>query len=81
MVTHRNNGLHYDSGSSESLAEQVEWMLEHPAEWRAMRTAARKTYEELYTPARNYQMMIDIFDRVAAAGQFPSLRENAVAQF
>ena len=79
MVTHRVNGLHFESGSAESLAGQVEWMLEHSAEWRAMRLAARTTYEELYSPARNYQMMMDIFDRAVAAKPLRPIRENAVA--
>lgn len=80
MVTHRRNGLHFEPGSAESLAEQVQWMLDHPAEWRAMRPCARNTYEELYTPARNYQMMMDIYGRAIESKQRHHARGNAVVQ-
>jgi glycosyltransferase involved in cell wall biosynthesis len=67
MVTHKHTGLHFDPGQTESLVEQVEWMLAHPNEWLRMRQAARRTYEEFYTPERNYDIMMQIYSSVLSA--------------
>jgi glycosyltransferase involved in cell wall biosynthesis len=61
MISHRQTGLHFDSGNPDSLADQVEWMLAHSSEWREMRVAARQEYEKYYTPERNYEMLMQIY--------------------
>lgn len=61
MVSPRQTGLLFDPFRAESLIEQVEWMLAHPDDWRGMRLAGRQKYEELYTPERNYEMMMSIY--------------------
>jgi glycosyltransferase involved in cell wall biosynthesis len=66
MVSHRSTGLHFEPGNPDSLAEQVEWMVSHPEAWAAMRANARAAYESLYTPDRNYQMMMSIFEAAIA---------------
>jgi glycosyltransferase involved in cell wall biosynthesis len=63
MISHRRTGLHFDSGDATSLAEQVEWMLSHGDEWREMRIDARREYEKYYSPERNYEMMLSIYER------------------
>ena len=69
MVKHQVNGLHFDPNATESLVEQVEWMLAHRDNWREMRIAARQTYESHYTPERNYEMLIQIYDQVTSANR------------
>jgi glycosyltransferase involved in cell wall biosynthesis len=64
MIAARRTGLLFDPFRVESLVEQVEWMLSHPEDWRAMRLAARQRYEQLYTPERNYGMMMEIYEKV-----------------
>jgi glycosyltransferase involved in cell wall biosynthesis len=76
MVTHRRTGLHFEPGDANSLVEQVEWMLAHEDEWREMRVAARRAYEESYTPERNYQMMIRIYETASALKQQELHRQN-----
>jgi glycosyltransferase involved in cell wall biosynthesis len=69
MVTHQRTGLHFEPGSADSLVEQVEWMLAHEVEWKQMRPAARLAYEESFTPARNYEIMMHIFERALGIKQ------------
>jgi len=68
MISHQRTGLHFDSGDPDSLAEQVEWLLAHPDEWREMRVAARQEYEKSYTPERNYEMLMGIYEWAARQG-------------
>jgi glycosyltransferase involved in cell wall biosynthesis len=69
MVAHRSTGLHFEPGNPQSLVEQVEWMLRNPEAWSAMRISAREAYERLYTPERNYQIMMSIYDAAVARKQ------------
>jgi len=45
------------------LAAQVEWLLSHPAELSRMRREARAEYEARYTAERNYQILMEIYER------------------
>lgn len=56
-------GLHFEAGNSDDLVEKVNWMNEHPEECRRMGENARKVYEEKYTPERNYEMLMDIYQQ------------------
>lgn len=57
-------GLHFEPGDSQDLAEKIQWMADHPAEARAMGENARQVYLEKYTPQRNYQMLMEIYQSV-----------------
>ena len=54
-------GLHFEAGNSKDLAEKVQWMHDHPDECRRMGLNARKIYEKKYTPEKNYEMLMDIY--------------------
>ena len=56
-------GLHFEAGNADDLAAKVKWMHEHPDECRRMGENARKVYEEKYTPERNYEMLMDIYQQ------------------
>jgi glycosyltransferase involved in cell wall biosynthesis len=62
-------GLLVDPGDPEALAERLRWADSHPAEMKRMGHAARAEYERLYTPARNYTMLMDIYQDAIAATQ------------
>jgi glycosyltransferase involved in cell wall biosynthesis len=47
----------------DDLAAKVEWARTHPEEMAAMARAARAEYEAKYTAERNYQMLIQIYER------------------
>ncbi|MFE4107912.1 glycosyltransferase [Almyronema epifaneia] len=64
MIEHQKTGLHFQVGNSDALIEQVFWMLDHPQAWSEMRQAARSNYELNYTAEQNYQMLMQIYQRV-----------------
>lgn len=61
-------GLHFEAGNSEDLAEKVRWLNAHPEARRLMGKNARSLYQTQYTPTRNYQLLMDIYQQ-AIAGQ------------
>jgi glycosyltransferase involved in cell wall biosynthesis len=63
FVDNHRTGLLFRPGDAEDLARQVRWAWEHPEELRAMRTAARREYEQKYTAERNYRLLIDIYEQ------------------
>ena len=54
-------GLQFASGSPEDLATKVEWAWTHPNEMEEMGQGARSEYEKKYTPERNYQTLMSIY--------------------
>ena len=56
-------GLHFEPGNPQDLAEKVQWLHDHPEECRIMGKNARKIYEEKYTPERNYELLMDIYQQ------------------
>lgn len=63
FVAPYETGLLFQPGSAEDLVTQIEWILSHPHQLTQMRKAARQTYEDCYTAAKNYQMMMEIYER------------------
>ncbi len=61
-VTHGRTGLLFRPGDAEDLARQVRWAFDHPEQLLAMRAAARREYEDKYTPERNYKMLMDVYE-------------------
>jgi glycosyltransferase involved in cell wall biosynthesis len=64
IVAHGRTGLHFVPGDVASLTQQIEWMLDHPCEWDAMRQYARAEYEANYTAEPNYQALMRIYEGV-----------------
>jgi glycosyltransferase involved in cell wall biosynthesis len=60
-------GLHFTPGNADDLAAKVGWAWAHPKEMAAMGRAARAEYEAKYTAERNYQMLMEIYQRVLGA--------------
>jgi glycosyltransferase involved in cell wall biosynthesis len=54
-------GLHFEPGNSDDLAAKVCWMNDHPDECRQMGYNARREFEAKYTPERNYEMLMKIY--------------------
>jgi glycosyltransferase involved in cell wall biosynthesis len=63
IVADGRTGLHFTPGDPEDLAAKVEWAWAHPEEMAAMGRAARREYEAKYTAERNYQTLIQIYER------------------
>jgi glycosyltransferase involved in cell wall biosynthesis len=58
------NGLCFNPGDPQDLADKVEWCLSHPKLVREMRRYARAEYESKYTATQNYSQLIEIYNRV-----------------
>jgi len=63
IIEDRCTGLHFRPGDPDDLATQVNWILDHPAELALMRKEARAEYEAKYTAERNYEMLMEIYER------------------
>jgi glycosyltransferase involved in cell wall biosynthesis len=56
-------GLHFEAGNSQDLAEKAQWLIDHPECAREMGQNARNEYLLKYTPEKNYEMLIDIYQQ------------------
>lgn len=62
LVKHRENGMVFHSCNVDSLTEQVEWLLTHPAEMREIQQAAVDTMQNVWSPknaARNFLQLVE----------------------
>ena len=55
------NGLLFNPGDSIDLAEKINWANGNSEAMANMGIAARETFEKHYTPARNYELLMDIY--------------------
>lgn len=63
IIEHKRTGLHFRPGDPDDLAMQVKWIIDHPAEFEQMRQEARAEYEVKYTAERNYEMLMEIYEK------------------
>ena len=68
LVESGRTGLNFRPGDPDELATKVEWALTHPVELARMRQEARAEFEAKYTADHNYQMLMEIYERVAGRG-------------
>lgn len=61
IVEDGRTGLHFTPGDAADLAAKVTWAREHPDEMAAMGRNARAEYEAKYTPERNYELLMAIY--------------------
>jgi len=61
LIQHGENGLRFRAGDPADLARQVRWAISRPAELAAIRSRARRDYEECYTADRNYAALMEIY--------------------
>jgi glycosyltransferase involved in cell wall biosynthesis len=62
-------GMLFNPGDSDDLASKVSWAEANPHEMLKMGKAARLEYEKKYTPARNYNLLMHIYeDAICGAG-------------
>ncbi|MEP6960521.1 MAG: glycosyltransferase family 4 protein [Acidobacteriota bacterium] len=63
LVRDGYNGLLFRPGDPADLAAKVRYAFEHPEHLAAMRVNARREYEEKYTAARNYKLLLAIYEQ------------------
>lgn len=66
MVRDGVTGLLFTPGDATDLCAKISWALSHPEEMIRMGKAARIEYEKKYTPERNYDILIDIYEDAIA---------------
>jgi glycosyltransferase involved in cell wall biosynthesis len=67
IVSDGRTGLFFTPGDSEDLAQKVEWAWNHPTKMGAMGVEARAEFESKYTAAKNYPMLMEIYQRAIEA--------------
>lgn len=65
MITPHGNGLHFEAGDENSLLNAInEWKALAREEKEAYQQNARETYEKLYTPQKNAEQLLSIYQSV-----------------
>lgn len=67
IVEDGSTGLHFNPGDAEDLAGKLDLLWTQPSQLAAMGRAAREEYKRNYTAERNYELMIEIYERTMAA--------------
>ena len=55
-------GLHFEPGNAQDLRKKVQWMYNHPNECKQMGENAKKEYEKKFTPEKNYELLMTIYN-------------------
>jgi glycosyltransferase involved in cell wall biosynthesis len=63
IITHGRTGLHFRPGNADDLATQLGWLERHPDAIRTMRDNARLEFERNYTGKRNYELLMNIYQK------------------
>jgi glycosyltransferase involved in cell wall biosynthesis len=63
VVEDGRTGLLFTPGDAGELAARIAWAASHPLEIGRMRREARAEFEARYTAERNYQALIEIYER------------------
>lgn len=67
IVEDGRTGLHFTPGDAADLAAKVDWAWSHSKEMEAMGREARAEYEAKYAAKRNYQLLMNIYQRAMAS--------------
>jgi len=68
IVADGRTGLHFTPGHPDDLAQKVEWAWTHPEQMAEMGRAARAEYEAKYTAERNYETLMETYEKVLGHG-------------
>lgn len=63
IVEEARTGLVFPPGDALCLASKVIWASQHPAEMQKLGEEARSDYQSKYTAQRNYEQLVQIYDR------------------
>jgi len=68
IVDDGRTGVHFTPGDPADLARTIDWTLAHPDAVARMRGEARWEYEAKYTADRNYDLLMQIYERAIKDG-------------
>lgn len=80
MVADGRTGLHVLAGDPGDLAAKVRWLWDHPGEAGAMGRAARSEFERVYTAARSYELLMEVYALAAARNRARAMGRRAAAR-
>ena len=61
LIRDGETGVLFEPGDAADLARKLAWVHTHPEEVRRMGEAARREYEQHYTPGRNAELLMEIY--------------------
>jgi glycosyltransferase involved in cell wall biosynthesis len=64
IIQDHANGLLFEPGNFHDLKNKVIWALSHPEDMGKMGITAKRSYDEKYTPEKNYQILTDIYKAI-----------------
>lgn len=63
IIDDGRTGRLFRPGDAIDLAEKAAWFIEQPSKWPDMHLAARKEFDEKYTPEQNYRLLMDVYQQ------------------
>lgn len=72
LIVHGKTGLLVTPGDAQELAQAIDFAEKHPERMRAMGRAAWQAYLAHYTPERNYEQLLRIYQQAIAATPLPA---------
>ena len=60
-------GLTFTPGNPTDFAAKIDWMVEHEEDIVRMGRNARREYERKYTPEKNYQMLMAVYEKAVSS--------------
>lgn len=67
LIEDGRTGLLFDPTDPADMVERLKWADAHPLAMRQMGQAARRVYEERFSPARNHELLMQVYDRAQAS--------------
>ena len=67
IIQDGETGLFFNPGDALNLAYKITWLWDHPEEAKRMGLRARQEYELKYTPEKNYEMLMDIYQQALSS--------------
>lgn len=64
LIRDGETGLLFNPSDANDLAAKVRWLWNHPEEAARMGRNALREYEQKYSPERNYQLLMEIYESV-----------------
>lgn len=72
LVTDGETGLLFNPGDATDLANKLRWAQANPAEMARMGANAQRKYQAEFTPEKNYEQLMAIYQEAIAAQEAPA---------
>jgi glycosyltransferase involved in cell wall biosynthesis len=69
LVVHGFTGLHFEAGNTSDLIEKARWAWKHSTEMGCVGENAYQEYTQKYSPDKNYQQLMAIYQQAISASK------------